>query len=103
MATKLSRIFEIVFDPKTLGGAAAGAALGSVVPGVGTALGGIIGGGVGALASIIGGAGGGEKSTADVNVNINAPKGVVRSVESKSVGPVNLNLGNNLDFAGGTI
>ena len=39
--------------------------------------------------------GGTEKSQSDINVNINAPQGVIQSVSSKSKGNTNFNLGQN--------
>jgi TP901 family phage tail tape measure protein len=36
-----------------------------------------------------------DRSSSDINVNINAPEGVVRSVTAKSKGPTNFNLGQN--------
>jgi hypothetical protein len=38
---------------------------------------------------------GSDRSSSDINVNINAPDGVVRSVTAKSKGPTKFNLGQN--------
>ena len=41
------------------------------------------------------------KSRSDVNVNLNAPPGVVGDVSTRSNGPTNFNVGQNMAFGAG--
>lgn len=127
LAIKLKPLFSFIFNPRIIAafaglkaGGALGAAVGTVVPGAGTAAGGFVGGLAGAAAGFFGASKllenkpgnaisnfanptpGPQATQSEINVNINAPKDTVRSVQSKSTGPVKLNVGNNLRFAGGT-
>ena len=112
LMTEIGEISGFVFSKEAAAGFAAGATLGSVVPVIGTGIGGtlgFIGGAVLAaskadrpktnLDTIIGV---GSESNSILDVNINAPPGIIDTIKSKSKGLTKLNVGQNLRPANAT-
>ncbi len=114
--TKVGKISGFLFSKEAAVGGAIGATLGSVVPVIGTGIGGILGAIVGAIGSANFAAitaslpkpkldeitGTGSESNPTLDVNINAPPGIIDTIKSKSKGLTKLNVGQNLRPANAT-